>query len=433
MKTIKNILAVLAFILVAACSKNDDATPISNLAISGINPTSGPKNTTVFITGVDFSTNAVSNIVTLNGKACTVNTASATSLSITIPRGAGSGKISVSVNGTTAQSPNFDYQITPSVVSTMAGSTAGFADGTGTSAKFNSLSCGVFDAVGNYYVTDFSNYKIRKITPAGVVSTLAGSTNGFADGTGAVAKFSKIYGIGIDATGNLYVADGNRIRKITPTGDVTTFAGSATAGAADGTGTAATFNSLCGLCLDTVGNIYVSDQGNFRIRKITSAGVVTTLAGSTQGDADGLATAAKFQILAGICVDVMGNLFVTEVKNGVNSKIKKISPVGSVTTVAGSTVGYADGAANVAKFDIPLGICVDRDNNLYVIGDANNKIRKITPSGIVSTIAGTTAGFEDGPIATAKFDRSWGINISPSGNLYVADETNNRIRIITMD
>ncbi len=115
MKTLKNTIAVLAFILVAACSRNEEPTSVSNLAISGINPAAGAKNTTVFITGVDFSQNAVSNIVTLNGKACTVNTASATSLSITIPRGAGSGKISVSVNGTTVQSPNFDYQITPSV------------------------------------------------------------------------------------------------------------------------------------------------------------------------------------------------------------------------------------------------------------------------------------------------------------------------------
>ncbi len=432
MKTLKLFICLFALVI-ASCSKSDDASKqSSNLAISSINPNSGPKNTTVFLTGVDFSPNAASNVVTLNGKACAVNTASATSLSITIPRGAGSGTISVTVNGTTVQSPNFDYQITPSVVSTFAGSTKGFADGTGTNAKFDSPLNGVFDPTGNLFITDFLNNKIRKITPAGVVTTFAGSTQGYADGNGSAAKFNIPNGIAIDGSGNLFVSDqsNNRIRKITPNGDVTTVAGSGNAGFADGTGTVANFSSPTSLCVDGSGNIFVIDTGNHKIRKITPAGIVTTLAGSTAGFADGLGTSAKFNSPLGITIDSSGNLYVTE--DG-NNKIRKVSPTGDVTTIAGTTAGFADGAANAAMFNAPVGICLDQNNNLFIADYFNHKIRKVTPAGIVSTIAGTTSGFADGAASSAQFYRPYGIIVGPLGNLYVVEDGNNKVRIISID
>jgi sugar lactone lactonase YvrE len=159
----------------------------------------------------------------------------------------------------------------PGAVTTLAGSTDGYLDGTGTGAQFSYL-CGVaVDSAGTVYVGDWNNNRIRKITPAGVVTTLAGSTVGYLDGTGTGARFNNPYGVAVDSAGTVYVADSNnnRIRKITPAGVVTTLAGS-TVGYLDGTGTGAQFNNPCGVAVDSAGTVYVGDSNNFRIRKVTT-------------------------------------------------------------------------------------------------------------------------------------------------------------------
>jgi sugar lactone lactonase YvrE/Tfp pilus assembly protein PilE len=319
------------------------------------------------------------------------------------------------------------------VVSTLAGSgTAGFADGTGAAARFYQPTSVAVDTSGTVYVADTNNNRIRKISPAGVVSTLAGSTFGFADGTGAAAQFNYPYGVAVDSSGSVYVADfyNNRIRKISPAGVVSTLAGSGTAGSSDGTGTVAQFGNPAGAAVDSSGTVYVADYNNHSIRKITPAGVVSTLAGSgTAGFADGTGAAAQFFQPTGVAVDASGTVYVADYYN---CRIRKISPAGVVSTLAGSTPGFADGTAAEAQFLGPGGVAVDASGTVYVADTYNNRIRIISPAGVVSTLAGSgTAGFADGTGAAAQFDHPASVAVDTSGTVYVADTYNHRIRKIT--
>ena len=280
------------------------------------------------------------------------------------------------------------------VVTTFAGSgTSGTANGTGIAATFADPGTITIDSSGNLYVIDaFAATQIRKITPAGVVTSFAGQVGvtGSTDGTGTSALFGGIQGIAIDSSDNLYVTDTSnfKIRKITSAGVVTTFAGSGSSGSVDGTGIAASFTNITALTVDSSGNLYVidggntSDAANTKIRKITSAGVVTTFAGSSSSAyVDGTGTAASFQNIGGITVDSSGNLYVTE--SGGGNTIRKITSAGIVTTFAGlkdSTDDDIDGTLTAARFQQPYGITIDSSGNLYVaeyeFGFQNN-IRKI--------------------------------------------------------
>ena len=218
----------------------------------------------------------------------------------------------------------------------------------------------VIDSAGNLYVTTY--FEVKKINSVGVDSTFAGGTQGNADGTGTAAQFNYASGIAIDSTGNLYVADysNHRIRKITPSGVVSTFAGSSQ-GYADGNGTAAQFNSPYGIAIDSSGNLYVADYYGRRIRKISTAGVVSTFAGAN-GYVDGAGTIARFSSPSGITQDYLGNLYVADRRN---HKIRKITPDGVVSSFAGSSQGYADGTGTAAQFNSPYGIAIDSAGNLY--------------------------------------------------------------------
>ena len=316
------------------------------------------------------------------------------------------------------------------MVTTLAGSSSGNTNGTGTAAKFNSPSGVAVDSSGHVYVGDYNNHRIRKISPAGVVTTFAGSSSGYMDGTGTAAQFNRPSGVAVDSSGYVYVADtfNHRIRKISPTGVVSTLAGSSS-GYMDGTGTAAQFNNPSGVAVDSSGNVYVADRINHRIRKIDSTGVVTTLAGSTStGDDDGTGTAAKFNQPYGVAVDSSGHVYVAD---RINHRIRKISPTGVVTTLAGSSSGYMDGTGTAAQFSWSAGVAVDSSGHVYVADSNNHRIRKISPTGVVSTFAGSTSGYMDGTLAAAKFNGPTGVAVDSSGNVYVADYNNNRIRKIS--
>jgi sugar lactone lactonase YvrE len=320
-------------------------------------------------------------------------------------------------------------------VSTLAGNgTSGATDGIGSVATFNGPSGIAIDADRNLYITDQVNFKIRKISPTGIVSTLAGNgTQGSTDGIGILASFNYTRGLALDALGNLYIADksNSRIRKITPSGIVSTLAGSSTSGAKDGIGSAASFNQPAGIALDAKGNLFVADEGNNKIRKITSTGVVTTLAGNGNGGyIDGTVTVATFNRPYGIAIDRIGNLYIAD--SG-NNKIRKITTTGIVSTLAGGeTAGVTDGPVLSARFRLPSGIAVDVIGNVYVADLLNNKIRKISPAGIVSTLAGSgVQGVIDGTNTVASFDDPNGVAVDEIGNVFVT-EGSNKIRKITI-
>jgi len=318
-------------------------------------------------------------------------------------------------------------------VSTLAGSTEGFADGAGSKAQFHRPFGLAMDKAGNLYVADSRNSRIRKVSPQGETSTFAGGESGFADGKGGEAKFEGPADIAMDAKGNLYVTDyeGNHIRKISPEGEVSTLAGSGESGFADGTGSEAKFNTPVGIVLDKAGNLYVADGGNNRIRKVSPKGEVSTLAGGEEGFADGTGSQAQFHYPLGLAIDAAGNLYVADTEN---NRIRKVSPKGEVSTLAGSGErGFADGTGSEAEFDRPGGLAVGAKGVLYVADSGNHRLRRVF-NGEVSTFAGSGEGaFADGTGSAAGFHFPAGMAVDSAGNLYVADYENHRIRKVVLE
>ncbi|HEV2483585.1 MAG TPA: IPT/TIG domain-containing protein [Puia sp.] len=391
-------------------------TPDSALTITGLSATTGAGGSNITIYGTGFSTTLADDQVTINGKTATVVSAAADSLVITIPVKAGTGIVGVTVGSTTATGPALTYKAAW-VVTTFAGSTKGTADGSGTGAQFFQPMGICSDAAGNLYVTDAGNNELRKITTAGVVSTLAANAAG--------------WGICIGKQGTLYFCDpwDNCIRQYTTAGGVTTITGGAQ-GYYGGPVSQAQFNFPAGICTDSTGVLYVSDAGNSIIRDIY-AGAAGNIAGNpcNSGYTDGIGTQAMFSDPYGLCTDGQGTLYIADTYS--QRICKLVAQYSQVTTIAGSHLreGTRDGAGNVASFFQPGGVCVDINGNLYVADTQNHLIRMITPDGTVSTIAGTgNPGDADGIGTAASFNQPFGICINSQGVLYVADSYNNKIR-----
>lgn len=269
------------------------------------------------------------------------------------------------------------------------------------------------------------------------VTTFAGAANVITGADGTPGSFNNPYGVAIDVAKNVYVTDtlNNTIRKITPGRVVSTLAGTAGQfGSTDGTGAAARFNFPVGIAVDGSGIVYVADAKSFTIRKITAAGVVTTFAGAPfqVGSTDGPGGAARFFLPFGLAVDGAGNLYVADSGNHL---IRKITPQGVVSTLAGSAglPGLTDGAGGAARFSTPSGVAVDGSGNVFVADSGNNAIRKITSAGVVTTVAGSAgqSGAVDGAASVARFNGPRGVAVDAGGNLFVADYGNSTIRHIT--
>lgn len=292
---------------------------------------------------------------------------------------------------------------------------------------------------GDVYATDITNHVIRFKSSSGSVTVVGQTLSGaLIDGTATVAKFYNPYGLALDSMGNIYVADtgNNCIRKINSALVVSTFAGSATAGSANGQGVAAGFNQPHDVSVDANMNLYVADKSNNKIRMVTSSGYVTTVAGSGASATfkDGLGTIATFNQPNGIAVDTNGNLYVADY--GWNT-IRKISPSSVVTTLAGiqsSTYSWADGFGTSAQFNGPWDVSVDTNGVVYATDTWYSLVRMIMSSGMVTTIGGATSptttglAYSDGLGTNAKFYGPYSIALSANGDLFVADTLNNYIR-----
>ncbi|MEA4935317.1 MAG: NHL repeat-containing protein [Paludibacter sp.] len=359
--------------------------------------------------------------------------------------GVGSGKTFKMLNdgGAIPASPRFSEVTTTTYKPPTSTAVAGMQDGDVAVSKWNSPYGLCLDASGNLIVVEkWNSHRIRKIDfSSGQVTTIAGDNSaqvgasGYIDANGTSARFNQPTDAIMDSNGNIFISDlGNYyIRKIATNGDVTTFAGSGVSGSADGTGTEASFGGVFGLAIDADDNIYATDRTNHLIRKITPAGVVTTFAGSTSGSLDGTGTSAKFNNPAGIDIDAAGNLYVADAGG---NQIRKITPEGVVTTLAGTgTAGVADGEGTVATFNQPIGVAVDEFGYIYVADYTGRKLRRVSSTGYVKTIAGNGGGsFVDNVTGTSAYFRAPSDIVYDKNKrcIFMADNTNYAIRKINL-
>lgn len=350
-----------------------------------------------------------------------------------------------------------DFLVPTPVISTLAGvaNDYGFVDGPRTEAKFDYPSGVAQDSLGNYFIADTANNVIRMLSSDGIVSTIAGSgVYGRANGPGLTAAFAFPSAVAVGPDDNVYVADtyNHRICKLTRPASagvqwtVTNLAGTGTAGFLNGAGSVARFNYPYGLDLDALGNVYVADALNHRIRKVTPTGAVTTFVGSgVEGfTADGTALAdVKFNTPQGlVVVSKAGFPDTIGIADRGNHRIRLITTTTDasglvatgVSTLAGSGVaGFANGTGTAAQFNSPSSLAADSDRNIYVADEQNDRIRRITPTGVVTLVAGTgTAGFLNGLSTVARFSAPTGLVVARDGTLVVADSENHLLRTIAI-
>jgi sugar lactone lactonase YvrE len=430
-------LAVIAFLSFAcSCQKaGSPSTPtISNITITSLTPTHGPYNTIDTLTGKGFDQLLSLDSVDLNGQRVTIIGHNDQQIIFQIPSLAGTGHIDIWSKGTEYEGPVFTYD-SVLMVTTVAGSSTDFGevDGKGLDARFYRPWGIAVDHSGNIYVADMGGSCIRKIDTGANVTTIAGPQTyeeAYVDGTGAAARFALPLGLCIDQRGSLYVADRNnfRVRKVSPVGVVTTFAGTMwdgipKDGSTDGNASAATFDTPWGVVCDSAANIFVADIYNNKIRKITASGIVSSFAGGDYyhgGFADGQGSAAQFSGPSALTIDPYENLFVVD---ATAQSIRKVTPDGTVSTL----LGPAFHDPTNPDYLLAIGaIASDKDGNIYFTAFAG--ILKMTPNGQIIRYAVGGVGDLDGPASVATYREISGMTFNDKGTLYITD--NNRVRKI---
>jgi sugar lactone lactonase YvrE len=408
-------------ILLASCSKKQapipDPQPSPKVLVTSMSTHEGTYNSTVEIYGYGFSTNIADDKVFFNDKEAEITKATTTQLTVLVPKGALSGLVQVSANGEINQNKQpFIYDLTATVSAFAGNGTAGATNGDAATASFNAPAGLAADTLGNVYVADAGNNLIRKISPAGVVTTLAGP-EGF-NGPNSLA---------VDAAGNVYVTDAgnNQIKKITPAGVVSVLAGNGTQGVEDGIGTAASFNHPSGIVVDNNGVLFIADSGNNTIRMIAADGTVINW---------GVGAGNNYP------VGIAGNGFGLIVAQQGNNTV---SYYGTTIGKPGAQ-GADNGENNVATFNHPAGLVIAPGGLVYVADEFNNRIRAIEDVNTaqfenviavyVSVSAGIGApGSANGTGTVATFNHPRGIAVDANGTLYVSDSGNNLIRKITIE
>jgi YD repeat-containing protein len=417
-----------------------------------LRPPAGPIGTVVTIFGDRFDSQTPgNNVVRFNGLEAPVLLAQAFRIFARVPAGATSGPVTVTTPSGTATSPQ-PFTLDPAAIITVAGHGDPVFEGDDGPAVAAGLETpwGVaVDAAGHVYATNSGeqgpvpNHRIRKVDGNGFITTVAGIGDPGFSGDGGPATAARLnYPIAVatDAQGHLYIAerDNHRVRKVDPGGTITTVAGDGTAGFGGdgGPATSAQLNTPVGVVADAQGNLYIADSQNHRIRRVDPGGVITTVAGDGAagfGGDGGAATSAQLNVPSGVALDSAGHLYIGDLEN---HRIRRVDPGGVISTVAGDgTAGFGGdgGPATSAQLHDPAGVAVDSVGALYIADTDNNRIRKVTAGGTITTVAGNgTADFtgDGGPATAAALNYPTGVALDSAGSLYIADRDNNRIRKI---
>jgi sugar lactone lactonase YvrE len=412
-------IAIATATLCTSCSKSGSSpTPSENshnLTISSLSQNQGSYQTVVDITGTGFSSTPEQNNVKFNGKNAPVVTATSTKLKILVPLAAGSGTVTITTNSKMATGPLFTY--VPVLVATPyagKGDQYGSTDGNIESAKFDQPTSIAFDKNGNLYVVDSHNHTIRKVTADGMVTTVAGTG---APGTAGQVRLGDLNGITVDPTGNVYFTDDNLIKKLSADGIVTTLAGNSSNNYQDGTGVSAGFNKPLGMTSDASGNLYVVESDH-RIRKVTPAGIVTTFAGNGLNNlVNGIGINAGIGNPTDITIDKTGNLFIIDTDSGT---IRKISADATVSS-------YTDALTHDPISYRYQNIAVDGSENIFLTDVANRLIKIVKPDKTVATYAGTanfTYTIIYGPVLSILLEDPRGLAIDAANNVYYSEPFN---------